>query len=406
MIWGIPAFRLPPGIIQEDIDRMTRRCPGMEVHLDTALGRDVTLDELKQRHDAVILAIGAWWGKKMGIPGEDRASVIDGVQFLRDVNEGARPEMPETVVVVGGGDVAMDACRVAKRLPGCNHVKVIYRRGPAEIPARRDRAGGRDRGGDRVRLPHPADGDRGGRQRARAALRDDDAGGPGRIGQAGAGERAGHGARYRLRHGDRRSGPGGALRRPRPARPDGGGPGAHGMGGHGHERPLCVRRRRRGLRRLHHRDGDEPRPAGRLLRQGIPRRARRAAALPHALPHAAGSGGAGPGVGAAAGAASRLPRAWRRPGGVPGDRDHLWLGGGAQGGGALLPLRRRDRLRRLRGGPPGGHLRDGPHRPRRHGAAAGDAGEAPGRARRPLPGGTSGHSRRSRLPAGPTCRAW
>ena len=53
------------------------------------------------------------------------------------MNEGARPEMPETVVVVGGGDVAMDACRVAKRLPGCRHVKVIYRRGPAEIPARK-----------------------------------------------------------------------------------------------------------------------------------------------------------------------------------------------------------------------------------------------------------------------------
>ena len=59
------------------------------------------------------------------------------MQFLRDVNEGARPEMPETVVVIGGGDVAMDACRVAQRLPGCKHVKVVYRRGPAEIPARR-----------------------------------------------------------------------------------------------------------------------------------------------------------------------------------------------------------------------------------------------------------------------------
>ena len=137
MIWGIPAFRLPPGIIQEDIDRMARRCPGMEVHLNTALGRNVTLDDLKQRHDAVVLAIGAWWGKKMGIPGENDTRVIDGVQFLRDVNEGGRPEMPETVVVVGGGDVAMDACRVAKRLPGCKDVKVIYRRGPAEIPARK-----------------------------------------------------------------------------------------------------------------------------------------------------------------------------------------------------------------------------------------------------------------------------
>ncbi len=137
MIWGIPAFRLPPGIIQEDIDRISRRCPGVRIHFNTALGRDLTLDQLKERHDAVILAIGAWWGKKMGIPGEDDQRVIDGVQFLRDVNDGARPEMPETVVVVGGGDVAMDACRVAKRLPGCKHVKVIYRRGPAEIPARK-----------------------------------------------------------------------------------------------------------------------------------------------------------------------------------------------------------------------------------------------------------------------------
>ena len=136
MIWGIPAFRLPPGIIDEDVDRLMQRCPGLEVHLDTALGRDVSLGELKERHDAVLLTIGAWWGKPMGIPGEEDERVVDGVGFLRRVNAGERPEMPETVVVVGGGDVAMDACRVAKRLPGCKHVKVIYRRGPGEIPAR------------------------------------------------------------------------------------------------------------------------------------------------------------------------------------------------------------------------------------------------------------------------------
>ena len=106
------------------------------MHLDTALGRDVSLEELKERHDAVLLTIGAWWGKPMGVPGEEDERVVDGVGFLRRVNAGARPEMPETVVVVGGGDVAMDACRVAKRLPGCKHVKVIYRRGPGEIPAR------------------------------------------------------------------------------------------------------------------------------------------------------------------------------------------------------------------------------------------------------------------------------
>ncbi|MDX1432780.1 MAG: FAD-dependent oxidoreductase [Gammaproteobacteria bacterium] len=137
MIWGIPAFRLPAGVIQEDIDRLLGRFPGLEVHLETALGRDVSLDELKRRHDAVLLTIGAWWGKSMGIPGDDDPRVVDGVGFLRRVNAGERPELPDTVVVVGGGDVAMDACRVARRLPGCQHVKVIYRRGPDEIPARR-----------------------------------------------------------------------------------------------------------------------------------------------------------------------------------------------------------------------------------------------------------------------------
>lgn len=137
-IWGIPAFRLPVDTINEDIDRILHHCPGINVHLNCALGRDVSLGQLRERHDAVMLAIGAWWGKKMHIPGEDDPKVMDGVTFLRDVNEGARPTMPETVVVVGAGDVSMDACRVAKRLPGCKTVKVVYRRGPDEIPARRD----------------------------------------------------------------------------------------------------------------------------------------------------------------------------------------------------------------------------------------------------------------------------
>ena len=138
MVWGIPAFRLPPGIIDEDMERMLKHCPGIHIHLDTALGGEVTLDQLNARHDAVLLTIGAWWGKPMNIPGEDDARVVDGVGFLRGVNAGERPELPATVVVVGGGDVSMDACRVAKRLPGCTDVKVIYRRGPDELPARRD----------------------------------------------------------------------------------------------------------------------------------------------------------------------------------------------------------------------------------------------------------------------------
>ena len=136
MVWGIPAFRLPPGIIDEDIVRLHKKCPGLDIHLNTALGRDINLDTLKKRHDAIVLCIGAWWGKAMDIPGERDERVVDGVGFLRRVNAGERPQLPHTVVVVGGGDVAMDACRVAKRLPGCEHVIVVYRRGPKEIPAR------------------------------------------------------------------------------------------------------------------------------------------------------------------------------------------------------------------------------------------------------------------------------
>jgi glutamate synthase (NADPH) small chain len=136
MAWGIPAFRLPPAVIAEDIDRLTRRCPGIEIHLHTEFGRDVSLDDLKVRHDAVLITIGSWWGKPMNIPGEDDVRVIDGVGFLRRINAGGRPAMPPTVVVVGGGDVAMDASRAALRLPGCRRVRVVYRRGPEAIPAR------------------------------------------------------------------------------------------------------------------------------------------------------------------------------------------------------------------------------------------------------------------------------
>ena len=138
MVWGIPAFRLPVGVIQQDIDRLFAKCPGITAHLDCALGQDITLDELKEKHGAVLLTIGSWWGKDMKIPGEDDPRVVDGVSFLRRINGGERPELPETVVVVGGGDVSMDACRSALRMPGCKEVKVVYRRGPEEIPARKD----------------------------------------------------------------------------------------------------------------------------------------------------------------------------------------------------------------------------------------------------------------------------
>jgi len=138
MFWGIPRFRLPQAAVQQDIDRITGHCPGIKIHLNSALGEQVSLDELKQKHDIVLLAIGAFVGKPIGVPGETAPYVEDGVSFLYRVNAGEKPTLPETVLVIGGGDVAMDACRVARRLPGVKNVKVIYRRDYDAMPARRE----------------------------------------------------------------------------------------------------------------------------------------------------------------------------------------------------------------------------------------------------------------------------
>lgn len=136
-VWGIPDFRMPAAVVEEDIGRILARCPGITLHTSMALGDAVILADLARKHDAVLLTIGASAGKKMGIPGEVSKSVMDGVSFLNRINGGERPILPKHVVVVGGGDVAMDACRTARRLPGVEKVTVLYRRGEKEIPARK-----------------------------------------------------------------------------------------------------------------------------------------------------------------------------------------------------------------------------------------------------------------------------
>ena len=136
MAWGIPDFRLPAEVVEQDVARILERCPGITLHLETPLGDKVTLEQLRATHDAVLLTIGASAGRKLGVPGDDLPQVVDGVTFLNKVNGGERPQLPAHVVVIGGGDVAMDACRTARRLPGVKKVTVLYRRGPDEIPAR------------------------------------------------------------------------------------------------------------------------------------------------------------------------------------------------------------------------------------------------------------------------------
>ncbi|UCG13308.1 MAG: FAD-dependent oxidoreductase [Deltaproteobacteria bacterium] len=131
---GIPDYRLPPEVLDKEIRAITRL--GVEIKLNTALGRDVTIDGLfSEGYKAVYLAIGAHNNLQLNIPGEEAEGVIPGVSFLRKVNLGELTGLEGGTLIVGGGDVAIDAARSARRL-GTEKVTILYRRTRAEMPAR------------------------------------------------------------------------------------------------------------------------------------------------------------------------------------------------------------------------------------------------------------------------------
>ncbi|MEW6033681.1 MAG: FAD-dependent oxidoreductase [Chloroflexota bacterium] len=130
---GIPEYRLPHSIVEGEIAALERA--GVRVQTNMRLGRDVTLDGLfKDGYDAVFLALGAHLSQRLGIPGEGSRGVVHGVEFLRELNLGHRPWVGRRVVVVGGGNVAIDSARSALRL-GAEKVSIVYRRTGAEMPA-------------------------------------------------------------------------------------------------------------------------------------------------------------------------------------------------------------------------------------------------------------------------------
>jgi NADH-quinone oxidoreductase subunit F len=128
---GIPEFRLPKDVLRYEIDRIKKL--GVEIKTNTTIGKDIALDKLKEEYKAIFIAIGAWRGLKMKIPGEDTGGVLDAVEFLRDVNLGQEVKIGDKVIVVGGGNSAIDAARVAKRLG--KDTRIFYRRTKAEMPA-------------------------------------------------------------------------------------------------------------------------------------------------------------------------------------------------------------------------------------------------------------------------------
>ncbi|MBP8645250.1 MAG: FAD-dependent oxidoreductase [Syntrophobacteraceae bacterium] len=132
---GIPDYRLPPEVLEKEVRYITRL--GVDIQYNRKLGKDMTLDGLEaQGYKAVYLAIGAHASLKLNIPGEDAEGVLTGVDFLRKVNLGEPPNIKgQRVVIVGGGDVAIDAARCALRL-GAKKVSIFYRRSRQEMPAR------------------------------------------------------------------------------------------------------------------------------------------------------------------------------------------------------------------------------------------------------------------------------
>ena len=133
--YGIPAYRLPKDLLAREIQEIEKLGVAMKNHV--ALGKDITLDALRQQHDAVILATGAWSSMQMRVAGEDLEGVTGGIQFLHDISsgEGDIPDLTgKKVAVCGGGNTAMDACRTAIRC-GADTVYVIYRRTRSEMPA-------------------------------------------------------------------------------------------------------------------------------------------------------------------------------------------------------------------------------------------------------------------------------
>ena len=145
LVYGIPEFRLPKAIVQKEVDGL--KALGVKIETDSVIGRILTIDELKNEYgfEAIFLGTGAGLPRFMGIKGEGAKGVFSANEYLTRTNL-MKAYMPDSetpilhakkIAVVGGGNVAMDAARCAKRL-GAETVYIVYRRSEAELPARRE----------------------------------------------------------------------------------------------------------------------------------------------------------------------------------------------------------------------------------------------------------------------------
>ncbi|MCF8011317.1 MAG: FAD-dependent oxidoreductase [Clostridiales bacterium] len=129
---SLPLYRLPRDIVRKDVSDIIKR--GAEVFCGVEVGSDVTVEQLREKYRSVILAAGLQKGKKLPIPGSDNPSVLSAVDYLQGVNLGNSVSIGKKVIVIGGGDVAMDAARTALR-QGVESVTLVCLEAPEEMPA-------------------------------------------------------------------------------------------------------------------------------------------------------------------------------------------------------------------------------------------------------------------------------
>ena len=132
--YGIPNYRLPRERLESDINAILSA--GIEVHTEVSVGKDISMLELREKYDAVYIAIGAHTDKKIGLPGEGEAKgIISAVEMLRGIGDDEMPDYSgKNVVVIGGGNVAMDVARSSVRL-GAETVTIVYRRTKGDMTA-------------------------------------------------------------------------------------------------------------------------------------------------------------------------------------------------------------------------------------------------------------------------------
>lgn len=129
---GIPEYRLPKDVLEKEIRTITQI--GINIITNTKVGKDISFDEIKQKHDALYTATGTQISRKIGVDGENLQNVYHGIDFLKDVNLGKLDKVSGIIAVIGGGNTAIDAARTALRL-GADKVYILYRRTIQDMPA-------------------------------------------------------------------------------------------------------------------------------------------------------------------------------------------------------------------------------------------------------------------------------